>query len=365
MIYLISHARVSGPVNQALNILNGLKLNNRIDGSLVTLAPEIEGNTWLNRFSNEDIKIYSLQQSFWKTLWCVPKLRKYLRNNEVDVIHSSGFRANVVSMFMPSRYVKVSTQRSSPADIAEKLPKAIRPFIIWLYLQLIKRIPVNVACSKSLSNVFLHQFRMKMPYVQNGVNTNYFKPLPYSAKRELRTKLDLPLNRRIYLILGSLNKRKNNELIIEVANTIVDKPIEFVFVGSGPEEDSLKKLANSPHICFRGTTTFPLDYLQAADVLISSSLAEGLPNTVLEAMACGLPCILSDIEPHRELIEDSDFGVLFDLKQKEQLKNEILNSLLWDDSMSSNARKVAVSKFDIRVLAANYEDLYVRAFNRR
>lgn len=363
IIYLISHARISGPVNQALNILNGLKLNGRIKGTLVTLAPEIVGNSWLNRFEKDNIEIYSLEQSFWKTLFCIPKLRRYLKENNVDLIHSSGFRANFISILMPSKYAKVSTQRSSPADIAEKLPHYLRPFIIWAYLKMIKRIPNNVACSKSLSNVFINKFGINIPYVQNGVNSDLFKPLSAGDKIELRKKLNLDVDKRIYLTLGSLNKRKNNKMLIRVANSLANLPIIFLIVGSGPEDNCLRALAQAPHIVFTGTTKNPLQYLQVADVLISCSLAEGLPNTVLEALSCGLPCILSDIEPHRELIANSSLGGVFNLNNDESLRNIIIDSLTWDSTMSDKAREVAIKQFDRKVIANNYESVYKVALN--
>ena len=347
-----------------MNILNGLRINGSVEGSLVTLAPEIEGNSWLNRFKEDEIEIYSLQQPLKKTLFCIPKLRKYLKENNVDVIHSSGFRANFISWLMPSRYAKVSTQRSSPADIAEKLPKKLRPLVIWAYLKLIKRIPNNVACSEALAEVFDKEYGMKIPFVQNGVNSDFFRPLEEKAKQELRVKLGLPTDKRIFLVLGSLNKRKNNEMILRIANKLTNQPILFLIVGSGPEEANLKGMANNTNVFFTGTTKEPLKYLQAADILVSSSVAEGLPNTVLEAMSCGLPCILSDIGPHRELIEQSKSGVLFDLSCDESLRQAILASLDWQDDMSRKSREAALSHFDRTVTARNYEEIYRKALQK-
>ena len=62
------------------------------------------------------------------------------------------------------------------------------------------------------------------------------------------------------------------------------------------------------------------DYLQAADIFISTAVSEGLPNTVLEALSSGLPCILSDIGPHREIIEKNvGAGKLFKLRDSVEL----------------------------------------------
>lgn len=357
-IYLVSNARICGPINQALNILNGLKINDIIEGRLVTLAPEIEGRSLLNRFIEDNIEIYSLKQSRWKTLFCIPKLRRYLKENDIAILHSSGFRANFVASLMPKKYVKISTQRSSPADIAEKLPKILRPIIRYLYLKLIKRIPNNVACSRSLANIFLKDYGMDIKYVQNGVNSDFFQPLSYTEKIELRKRLNIDTEKKVYLILGSLNKRKNNEKIIRVANRMDSLPFIFLIVGDGPEKEHLKQLATSPNIMFAGSTKDPIKFLQASDVLVSCSLAEGLPNTVLEAMSCGLPCILSDISPHRELLEQSQSGILFDVNDDTALQRAITDYRLWDEAMSKRSRDAVLSFFDRTVTARNYEIIY-------
>ena len=64
------------------------------------------------------------------------------------------------------------------------------------------------------------------------------------------------------------------------------------------------------------------EYLGASNYFISASLAEGLPNSVLEAMACGLPCILSNIPPHVEIHEmNKDSSLMFDIKDVKGLRD--------------------------------------------
>lgn len=65
----------------------------------------------------------------------------------------------------------------------------------------------------------------------------------------------------------------------------------------------------------------PLEYLQCADYTISASLSEGLPNSTLESLACGVPMILSDIDPHKEIMRVGDFGVMFNAGKDENPAN--------------------------------------------
>ena len=78
----------------------------------------------------------------------------------------------------------------------------------------------------------------------------------------------------------------------------------LLFAGDGPLARACKGLAGGdPRIHFLGQISNVQDYLQVADVFVSAALSEGLPNTVLEAMASGLPTVLSDIPAHREILD--------------------------------------------------------------
>lgn len=358
MIYLISRARVSGPVNQGLNILNGMKINGRINSSLVTISPEIATNSWLYKFKDDEISTFSLNTPLWKIFFCINKFKKFLNDNNIDIIHSSGFRANFISVLMPKKFFKISTQRCSPQDIGEKFPPILRGFLSYLYIKLIKKINVNVACSKSLRDIYQKKYNMAIPFVQNGVNTEMFHPVNEEKKKQLRAELDIQIGKKTFIILGSLRSRKNNELAINVINELRDIDAQFLIVGDGPERNKLEHLAQNPNIKFIGHTPNPLKYLQASDILISCSLAEGLPNTVLESLSCGIPCILSNIDPHRELIDNTEAGIIFDLKDRKSLKNAILSALNWDVSKQHVSRHLAISRFDRKVIANNYEAIY-------
>lgn len=365
-IYLVSHAVISGPINQALNILTGLKHSQNTNARLVTFIPESE-KSWLSRFIDNGIEYKQLNPiKKAHVLTCSKQLKQFVEENNIDVIHASGFSACLVALMGHGKAKVVITQRCYPFEVAEELPKLVRPFITHLYLWMIKRVNERVACSYSMQKAFAHQVNINMKVVQNGVNTDYFKPIDPTRKTELRRKLELPTDKRINLVLGVLLERKNNAMIIEAFRKMESNDNVLVFVGAGPQEEMLKSRASdAKNIIFTGSTSKPLDYLQASDVLISSSLAEGLPNTVLEALSCGLPCILSDIDPHKELIEGTSAGVLFNTHSVDDLYEKIKESEEWELSDKSlHARKIAVDNHGVISLAEKYEGIYVSVLNK-
>ena len=367
-IYLVSRAKsTAGPINQALNILNGMRINGRVNSWLVTLEPEKKGLSWLQKFHDADMLVYQFNQSFFPTLLCIPKLRRYIKDNNIDVVHSSGFRANIVSLLSGTSAGKVITQRCHPLDIAEKYPKLVRPIISFFYMKLLKRMDAIVACSKSIQKIFKDEYNTDIYAVQNGVNTDFFTPVDDEQKKNLRKQLGLPINKKIYLVLGTLIPRKNNTIVIEAFQRLQMSDSLLLFVGEGFEEDLLKNMAdNNPNIVFAGVTKTPLVFQQASDILLSSSLREGLPNTVLEALSCGLPCILSDIGPHQEIIEGTDAGITFNKDSIDDLCRAVSESQKWDLKLKSkNARYLAESVFSVTALAEKYEQIYNKVINNK
>ena len=87
-----------------------------------------------------------------------------------------------------------------------------------------------------------------------------------------------------------------------------------VIVGDGPLRTELleqsQKLGLSDHIFFEGFRAEVLPYLQAANVFILTSRSEGLPLSILEAMACGLPCIVTNVGGNAEAVTDKADGLV-------------------------------------------------------
>lgn len=365
VIYLISRARPSGPINQALNILTGMKKKGDVHAVLVTLAPEEDNNSWLQRFYDNGIDVVQFMQPLKNTWHCIKMLQEYVESNHVQVIHSAGYRADFVSLMTRCNAKKVSTQRCLPNQIAEKLPKVCRPFLEKAHLKMIKKMDAVVGCSLSLQQIFKSDYCMVIDAVQNGVNTDLFKPATNSERAQLRKQYGIDPDEVVYLMIGSLRKRKNVSLIIEAFRKWDNNKVKLFIVGKGPDEKMLRAQAeHDKRICFMGYTSKPLEFYNLSDVIVSCSLAEGLPNTILEGMACGLPSILSDIEPHKELINDDRLGVLFRNNDDNTLLEQLRGSETWDiNNMHKYVREIAVQEHSVYKLANDYENVYLRVLN--
>ena len=140
------------------------------------------------------------------------------------------------------------------------------------------------------------------------------------------------------------------------------KKVFLLLAGDGPELSRLKELYKTyTNLIFLGSVNNVEDYLCISDTYISSSKSEGLPNGVLEAMACGLPVLLSNILQHMEILEDSlEVGYSFSNTNIDDLKNK-MNLIINNKSLDTfikNAVLLSNNVFSDKVMSKKYQELY-------
>lgn len=154
------------------------------------------------------------------------------------------------------------------------------------------------------------------------------------GRAEMRRELGIPDSAVVLVSAGALNKRKNYVPIIEALSMIRRQNCYYLICGEGPYLGRLKKLVGEKklenNILFLGYRTDVLDIMRCADVFVLSSHREGLPRVTMEAMALGLPCVVSDIRGNRDLIIQGKNGYLCEPDGVEQYVEAITR--LADDS---------------------------------
>lgn len=205
----------------------------------------------------------------------------------------------------------------------------------------------------------------KIKVIPNGIDTNIYKPVDKFIVREL-----LKINYKSKIILFGAMSAISDEnkgykhLYNAIKNFSVffnEENVEIVIFGA-------HKPQNEPDF---GVKTHYLGQIyddislkaiySAADVLVLPSKSENLPNVIMEAMACGTPCVAFDIGGIPDLIDNYVNGYLAKSYESEDLANGI-KFVLENDSrwkqLSINARKKIVDNFDINIIANKYKSLY-------
>ena len=196
--------------------------------------------------------------------------------------------------------------------------------------------------------------------IPNGVDTARFKPS--DNKSTLRKKFDLPETELILLSLGRLSEAKQPYKLIKVFS-LVSKSIQnitLVIAGNGELLESTKRLAREKelrNVRFLGYVNHGRDVpdlYAGSDYYIMTSKWEGQPLTLLEAMASGLPCIVSDI-PALRIVEEVKCGIAVDFNSIETAASQIIEYLGSNKTNhSKNAREYVVSNLDWEIIAKRY-----------
>lgn len=202
--------------------------------------------------------------------------------------------------------------------------------------------------------------RERITYISNGVDIKRFKPSV--DKKELRKKFNLPENELILLSLGKIAERKQPHKLIEVFSLIEKslKDVVLVVGGDGELLEKTKRLAQKKgltNVRFLGYVDHKKearDLYACSDYYIMTSKWEGQPLTLLEAMASGLPCIVSDI-PALRIVEEARCGIVVGFNNVETAASQIIEYLGADNTNHSrNAREYAVSNLDWEIIARRY-----------
>lgn len=205
----------------------------------------------------------------------------------------------------------------------------------------------------------------KVQTVVNGIDTGVFAPNQASAP--VRASLDLPADALVVGTVGRLVPVKDQATLLEAfARLAPEIPhARLLVVGEGPLrgtlEEQAKSLGVADRVRFAGGRRDVATLLPAFDVFALSSTSEGLPLTILEAMACGLPVVATQVGALNEAVAEDETGLLVPPANAQALA-EGLQRLLLDAALRLKFGQAALarvqSRFDLGLMTRRYEEIY-------
>lgn len=201
--------------------------------------------------------------------------------------------------------------------------------------------------------------------IPNPINTNLFKP---RNKQEARTKCRLPQKGKL-ILFGSMkitDKRKGIDYLIESCNLLVQKHPELKqtmgVVAFGKESNQLQSLLPFPvySLNYVKDEHSLVDIYNAVDLFVTPSLEENLPNTIMEAMACGVPCVGFQVGGIPEMIDHLHNGYVAQYKSSADFANGIYWALTESEYpvLSEQACRKAIANYSENIVAKKYIDVY-------
>lgn len=295
------------------------------------------------------------------TLAALPLLRRL----QPDLIHAHEFISPATTAMAAKKLyqmpVVVTAHRSGVLGDVRLLQQ--RRLGAWRMSLLRRSVDTFIAISQEIGEELSQAGipAVRQCVIPNGVDTEHFKPLSSTEKAALRVHLGLPDNAPLAVFAGRLAEEKRLDHLLTVWPAVQrDFPdAQLLLIGSGPQEAALKHMAGEG-VCFVGALTDVAPYLQAADIFVLPSIAEGLSVALLEAMACGLAVIATRVGAAPEMIHHAVDGWLIqpeDIPALQIALHQLLGDADCRASMGQRARTQVVEKYALpKVTQLLYEE---------
>ena len=358
LLYLVSTLKKSGPLNILYGIASGLD-KERFNILILSLSKE-KSDSMQAAFESINCEIIQLGHTRLKGVFKNrEKVASFLRDRKIDLVHSHGLRADMINSSL-SGIVQMTTIHNFPdEDYILKFGKVQGSIMAVKHRKAISQIENKISCSHYIQERFSKKYGLETVCIQNGVDINSFSGKSFKSKKTIRQKLSLPAKKKIFLVCGSLIKRKDPRTILNAFRLLKDDNTLLLLIGSGKLDSELKRDYQDSDIIFTGNIGNVQDYLYASDYFVSASSSEGLPNAVLEAIAADLPLILSNIPPHAEIVGEN-YPLLFRLHDPEDLALKMRRLLTGQNNQPFLEKKEhLLEKFKTERMSAQYQKKYL------
>jgi sugar transferase (PEP-CTERM/EpsH1 system associated) len=210
--------------------------------------------------------------------------------------------------------------------------------------------------------------------IYNGVDAQRFRPRP-DERIALRKRFALPEKRFIVGTVGRTVTIKDHPTLLRAVESIVLKGIDAhaLLIGSGPELERNQQIAKDSatlagRVTFVGSCNDVPELLNAMDAFALTSISEGMSNTLLEALATGLPVVATNVGGNPEVIIDAESGWLFPPRDSEALASRLM-LLALDENLRERAsvagRRRIMERFSAGRMLNDYSNLYLELAARR
>ena len=294
------------------------------------------------------------------------RLAKIFRQENIHVLHSYLFAANMrgrISGWLVRVPVIISGQRSTD-DWRRKWHSIFDKTTSFM-------VDKYISNSTAGSNALIKRDKIsysKIITIPNGIDTERFKIVSKDKIQSLRRDMNIRENEFVVGTVCRLQPVKDLHTFL-LAASIVRKKIpnaKFIIVGDGSLREELEIFAYehnlSENVVFTGFQNDITLFIPTFDVFVLTSLWEGMPVSILEAMASGKPVVATNVGSVAELVEPNKSGILISPKDFVMLANSIIQ-LLEDDktriNMGSNARKRAERYFALDKMVDDIQNVYV------
>jgi len=282
-------------------------------------------------------------------------------------VHQYGWSAAVASamglLFHKPVFLKLTNTGLFGLDAV--LPRGmVGSLVRWLHLNIACCIVTSTRAADEAETFGFSEEKICM--IPNPLETEIFRPASDEKKASLRKELDLE-GKFVAICAARLSREKNHAMLIKAWNLFVEKveDAELILLGQGPLDEDIQRLSASSKrpdtIRVPGQTDRPLPWYQAADVYTLSSNAEGLSNSLMEAISSGLSVVSTHVSGSEDIFEAVDIGEMIPVDDHAAMAEALL-TLEKDpqrrEDCGQRARKYAIEHYSLDAIARQVEACY-------
>lgn len=360
IVYIIPYLVNCGPVNVLYGIVRHLD-KTRFKATVVTLKPMSVVNE-RKKFEEAGTRIlglnYTNMQLQLNTAMIAKELSQRFGRDGNTIFHANGYYPTLILSKMKRAKTMNTIHNICDEEFKINRGRVFGGYMAWRYKKALRRLSLCVTISDAMKLHYVKDRRVRLSVVYNG--TEMPTVVTKDEKEKARRELGVQPETRVLLYPAGFSPRKNQRFLIEAIRRSCIKDVVVLFAGSGDSEESCRTIAGEDkRFRFLGFRADMERLWRAADFMVSSSLSEGLPMAVLEALMCGLPCILSDIPPHREIMQRvfGNDSLLFSLQEANSF-TRLLQAVLREEFNHKEIAARAAMYYSSETMANGYMRLY-------
>ena len=364
IIHLVHTLAVGGLENGVINLINHLDPE-QFKSSIYSLC---EPDTLRERV-NYKTRMVVLNKRPGNDLAAIIRLSKLFRMERPSIVHTHAW-GTLVEGFLASKLARVPIFVHGEHGTMET-----RWWNILIQKFLLRFVDRIISVSENHRHIFAKKIGIplnKIETIQNGVDLEQFRPI--EDPKKLKKSFRIPENHVVIGSVGRLVEVKQYDVFLKVLSSIMKKEafISAVLIGDGPLREDLEHLAEElkirNRVHFLGQLNDISKAINLMDIFILTSKSEGLSNTILEAMASGLPVVATDVGGTNEIVVHGETGLL--VPSQDFLKTEkALLGLIQNDKkrqlMGKLGRKRVETHFEIMNMVHAYQNFYLNLLKKK
>jgi L-malate glycosyltransferase len=360
VLQIISGDIWAGAEVQAFNLIKGISKLGSVNQHVLTFNDGVLSD----RIQKEGIPLTILDETNRSLMSLFKSILATIRHIRPDVIHTHGFKENLIGGVAArlSRVQCIVRTYHGKGLIGNIVRYNIIELINARFLT-----DASIAVSHDLERFLVESGvpLKKITVIHNGIEP--CSHLTTDKVKILRTELGVAVDEKVIGTIGRMVTVKDHKTLINGAKLILERypKVKFLIVGDGPLKEELDQYAHdlgiSPSVCFTGFREDAPDLLDLFDIFTLTSLHEGIPMALLEAMSLGKPVVVTRVGGMPEIIKDCVDGILIPSGGTSNFAEACISILQNDTlraSLSEGAQRKVQERFMLEAMVNKTHEIY-------